>query len=118
MKSKVLMAIAVAGAFAAAGAMADDSISPKASNESGKSMAKLGSYEGGYKGAGGMANPLTPLGQDETLAYAPLDLERDHKKQLAEVDAARNGTWDGNPPKDIGGTRSEGRGFGRFFGRR
>ena len=124
MKSKALIAMAVAGALFSVGAIADQS-GPSAADETQASMStvlSLDNFTGGYKGWGPMANPQTPSATDESNSLAQIDEERDHKQHLAEVRSAREQVWIANAPlraeyENIGATRSEGRGFGRFFGR-
>jgi hypothetical protein len=131
MKSKALIAMAVAGAFASAGAFADQSSGYMYSgynnsvNETSIGMTtvtSLDNYTGGYKGWGPMANPHLAASVSETNGLEATDKEREHKQHLAEVNAAREQVWVANAPlraeyENIGATRSEGRGFGRFFGR-
>ena len=129
MKSKTFIAIAVAGAFWSAGAMANQwgmtSSFPSDANEAPPSLTTITSLDtrtGGYKGWGPMANPLTPSSVDESMPLAAIDQERHHKQQLAEVKSHRDQVWVANAPlraeyENIGATRSEGRGFGRFFSR-
>jgi hypothetical protein len=126
MKSKALIAMAVAGAFWSAGAVAEIS-GPSAANEVMEPMTQvlsLDNFTGGYKGWGPMANPYTASASDESgSALATIDEERDHKRHLAEVNSAREQVWVANAPlraeyENIGATRSEGGGFiQRFFGR-
>lgn len=121
MKSKALIAMAVAGAFWSVSSVAG----PSAADETTPSMSTVLSLDnstGGYKGWGPMANLKGPAAVDESNAMAQIDEERNHKQQLAEVNAAREEVWVANAPlrseyENIGATRSEGRGFGRFFGR-
>lgn len=123
MKSKTLIATAVVGALFSVGAIANQS-GPSASDETQPSMStvlSLDNFTGGYKGWGPMANPQTPSAVDESNPMAQIDAERDHKQHLAEVQGAREEVWIANAPlraeyENIGATRSEGRGFGRFFG--
>ena len=137
MKSKALIAMAVAGAFWSAGAMAGGGASygmdknsiisggPSSVSEAPASMSTLTSLDtrtGGYKGWGPMANPQTPSSVDESMPLASVDQERHHKQQLAEVKAQRDQVWVANAPlraeyENIGATRSEAGGFGRFFSR-
>jgi len=128
MKSKALIAMAVTSAFslaAFAGPTGMSNDSPSSVSEAPPAMTtilSLDNYTGGYKGWGPMANLQTPSGGDESNPLAQLDKEREHKQQLAEVNAARDQVWVANAPlraeyENIGATRSEGRGFGRFFGR-
>jgi hypothetical protein len=143
MKSKALIAMAVAGAFFSTGAIADQSMhsthsksvnmgipayevtGPSSANESSFGMSTLTSLDtrtGGYKGWGPMANPYTASSADESQPLAQIEEERDHKQQLAEVKSARDEVWVANAPlrseyDNIGATRSEGGGFLRFFSR-
>lgn len=124
MKSKALVAMAVAGALLSFGSIANQP-GPSAADETAPGMSTILSadnFNGGYKGWGPMANPHTPSSVDESYSLASVDQERNHKMQLAEVNAAREQVWTANAPlraeyENIGATRSEGRGFGRFFGR-
>ena len=129
MKSKALIAMAVASAFSI-GAMAHEPLTdksePSAANETSVGMTtilSLDNFTGGYKGWGPMANPApTPASVDETNGLAQIDQEREYTQHLAEVNSAREQVWVANAPlraeyDNIGATRSEGRGFGRFFGR-
>ena len=137
MKSKALIAVAVAGAFFSAGAIADqgkalnmgmpayESTSPSSANETSFSMSTLTSLDtrtGGYKGWGPMANLQTPSSVDDSNSLASIEAERHHKQQLAEVKSARDEVWVANAPlrseyDNIGATRSEGGGILRFFSR-
>ena len=139
MKSKALIAVAVAGAFFSAGAIADqgngmnmglgipayESASPSSANETSFSMSTLTSLDtrtGGYKGWGPMANLQTPSSVDDSYPLASIEAERHHKQQLAEVKSARDEVWVANAPlrseyDNIGATRSEGGGILRFFSR-
>lgn len=131
MKSKALVAVAVASAFWSVGAIANPfqhyspPSGPSAANETMPSITTVLSpdnFNGGYKGWGPMANPQSPSSVDESYSLASVEQERHHKQQLAEVRALRDEVWVANAPlraeyENIGATRSEGRGFGRFFGR-
>lgn len=122
MKSKALIAVAVASAFSVA-AFANQP-GPSSSDEVPPSMStvlSLDNFTGGYKGWGPMANFHGPASADEQ-PLAQIDKEREYKQHLAEVNAEREQVWIANAPlraeyENIGATRSEGRGFGRFFGR-
>ena len=124
MKSKALIAIAVASACWSAGSIADQSY-PMDANEMPVAMSTILSLDnktGGYKGWGPMANLQTPASVDESSPLAQIDQEREYKQHLAEVKSHRDQVWVANAPlrseyENIGATRSEGRGFGRFFGR-
>ena len=118
MKSKALIAVAVAGAFwsVASLSVADDS-TPSMST-----ILSLDNYTGGFKGWGPMPNPYTASSADDSQPLAQIDKEREHKQHLAEVKSVREEVWIANAPlrseyENIGATRAEGRGFGRFFGR-
>ena len=124
MKSKTIIAMAVAGALWSVGSIAHQS-GPSSADETTASMSTILSLDnqtGGYKGWGPMANPMTASSADESKPLAQIDAERDHKLQLAEVKSHRDQVWVANAPlraeyENIGATRSEGSGFGRFFGR-
>ena len=125
MKTKALMAMAVASAFSLAAFAGPANMSPSAADETPPAMTtvlSLDNFTGGYKGWGPMPNPQTPSATDETNSLAQIDKEREYKQHLAEVQSARDQVWVANAPlrseyDNIGSTRSEGRGFGRFFGR-
>ena len=131
MKSKALIAMAVAGAFWSAGAIADQASGymysgfNDSANETSIGMTtvlSLDNFTGGYKGWGPMANPYTASSVDESNSLAQIDEEREHRQHVAEVRSHREQVWVANAPlraeyENIGATRSEGRGFGRFFGR-
>jgi hypothetical protein len=125
------MTMAVATAFWSAGAIANSTTpmfqsGPTEANETAPAMStvlSLDNQTGGYKGWGPMANLHTPASVDESNPMAQIDEEREHKQQLAEVNAAREQVWVANAPlrseyENIGATRSKsGGGFGRFFSR-
>lgn len=131
MKSKTLMAIAMSTTFVWAGAayshaqkdpsLAPESISAQAGEES-FIRDTLDMRTGGYKGWGPMANAASPA-----AGYEPgpqrAEAERNERAQhLAEVKRARDQVWVANAPlrsdyDNIGATRSQGGGFGRFFSR-
>ena len=133
MKSKALIAMAVAGAFWSAGSIAgptghmSSTTWPSADvNEAPAAMSTILSLDnqtGGYKGWGPMANLQAPSSVDEYQPLASIEQERAHKQQLAEVNAARDQVWVANAPlrseyENIGATRGQaGGGFGRFFSR-
>lgn len=129
MKSKALIAIAVAGAFSVAAYAGPDqhitTAGPSSADETPPAMTtvlSLDNFTGGYKGWGPMANLQAPSSVDESMPMASLDKEREYKQHLAEVNSARDQVWVANAPlraeyENIGATRSEGKGFGRFFGR-
>ena len=124
MKSKALIAMAVAGALWSVSSVANQP-GPSSADETTEAMStvlSLDNFNGGYKGWGPMANLKTPASVDESYSLATVDEERHHQQQLAEVSSAREEVWIANAPlrseyENIGATRSEGRGFGRFFGR-
>lgn len=135
MKSKALLAIAVAGVFASVGSMANEpfeygmdqnsiiSGGPSSVSEAPASMSTLTSLDtktGGYKGWGPMANFLGPSSVNESVPGASIDLEREHRQHVAEVQSYREHVWVANAPlraqyENIGATRSEAGGFGGFF---
>lgn len=123
MKTKALIAMAVASAFSVS-AFANQP-GPSAADEVPVSMStilSLDNFTGGYKGWGPMANLQTPSATDEQNSLAQIDKDREYKQHLAEVNNKRQEVWVANAPlraeyENIGATRSEGRGFGRFFGR-
>ena len=141
MKSKAIIAAAVAGAFISASAFADQSMhsstainmgqpayvstSPSSSDETSFSMTTLTSLDtrtGGYKGWGPMPNPYTASSVDESAPLAQLEEEREHRLQVAEVKSERDQVWVANAPlraeyENIGATRSQAGGFGGFFSR-
>ena len=124
MKSKALIAMAVASALWSAGSIADQSY-PMDANEMPVAMSTILSLDhktGGYKGWGPMANLQTPASVDESSPLAQIDQEREYKQHLAEVKSHRDQVWVANAPlrseyENIGATRSQGGGFGRFFSR-
>ena len=99
--------------------------SPSSSDESSFGMSTLTSLDtrtGGYKGWGPMANFMGPASSPETNPIAQIDLEREHRQHVAEVQAERQQVWVANAPlrseyENIGATRSEAGGFGGFFSR-
>ena len=130
MKSKALIAMAVTSAFSLAafahgpnmGASTDSPSSVSEVPPAMTTILSLDNFTGGYKGWGPMANLQTPSAVDEQQPLAQIDKEREYKQQLAEVNAARDQVWVANAPlraeyDNIGASRSEGKGFGRFFGR-
>lgn len=125
MKSKTLIAMAVAGAVWSTGSIAEQPF-PMSPNENPAAMTTVLSLDtrtGGYKGWGPMPNPQTPSAADGTgHPLAQIDQEREYKQHLAEVKAAREQVWVANAPlrseyENIGATRSQGGGFGRFLSR-
>ena len=125
MKSKALIALAVAGVFGSAGAIAGQGY-PADANEMPPAMSTILSLDnqtGGFKGWGPMANPQTPsAAEDSSNPVAQIDKDREYKQHLAEVKGARDQVWVANAPlrseyENIGATRSHGGGFGRFFSR-
>jgi len=131
MKTKALIAMAVAGAFWSVGSIASptgqmNTTWPYDANEQPPSMSTILSLDnqtGGYKGWGPMANLQTPTSVDESKPAASLDRQRAHQQQLAEVKAARDDVWVANAPlrseyENIGASRGRaGGGFGGFFSR-
>jgi len=125
MRSKTIIAMAVAGALWSAGSIAHQS-GPSAADETTASMSTILSLDnqtGGYKGWGPMPNPKVAASADDSKPLAQIDADRDYQLHLAEVKSHRDQVWVANAPlraeyENIGATRSEpGRGFGRFFGR-
>lgn len=124
MKSKALIAVAVASAVWSTGSIANQP-NPSSADETTPSMTTITSLDmrtGGYKGWGPMANPTSPSSADESKPLAQIDLQREQMQQLAEVKAARDQVWVANAPlrgeyENIGATRNEGGGFLRFFSR-
>jgi hypothetical protein len=126
MKSKALLAVAVAGVCWSLGAMADQPL-PSAADETTPSMGTIYSYDtrsGGYKGWGPMANPQTPYSPNEAVDEAVHYSQetRDQAQQLAEVRQIRDQVWVANAPlradyENVGATRSRAGGIGRFFHR-
>jgi hypothetical protein len=139
MKSKAIIAMAGAGTFLSAGAIANQtghsnvnlgqpayvSASPSSPEESSFGMSTLTSLDtrtGGYKGWGPMANFMGPSASPEINPIAQIDREREHRQHVAEVQAERQDVWVANAPlrseyENIGATRSEAGGFGGFFSR-
>ena len=128
MKSKALIAMAVAGVFWSAGSIANGTAAtqsgPMAADETLPSMSTINSLDtrtGGYNGWGPMANPYVAASADDTSKpMAQIDAEREHKQQLAEVNNYRDQVWVANAPlradyENIGATRSQAGGSGRFF---
>ena len=130
MKSKTILAAAVAGLISSAGAFAFDqhlsgSQLPMSADETMPSTGTIHSLDtktGGYKGWGPMANPQTPYSVDESKPDNFADTQREQKQQLAEVRQVRDQVWVANAPmrseyENIGATRSQAGGFGSFFHR-
>ena len=138
MKSKALIAVAVAGAFWSVGSVANQTVpsgidpisvhsaGPSGVSEAPPAMSTLTSLDtrtGGYKGWGPMANPKVASSSNESMPLEAIDQERAYQQHLAEVRSVREQVWVANAPlrseyENIGASRSEGgRGFGRFFGR-
>ena len=129
MKSKALIAAAVAGLFYTMGASAGPTIGsqgPSSADETTPSMSTVNSLDtrtGGYRGWGPMANLETPTNVNEsspTIAY--VQEKRDHDMQVAEVKQLRDQYWVANAPlraeyENIGATNSHAGGFGGFFHR-
>lgn len=128
MKTKII-AIAVASVCWSAGSMASplgmSTTWPSDANETSFGMSTVTSLDtrtGGYKGWGPMANPYSPSSVDESMPFASIDKEREYRAHVADVKSARDQVWVANAPlraehENVGATRSEGRGFGRFFSR-
>ena len=124
MKSKALIAMAVAGAFWSTGSIADQSY-PMDAHEVPPALSTILSLDnqtGGYQGWGPMANLQTPSAADDSKPLAQIDKEREYKQHLAEVKSVREQVWVANAPlrseyENVGATRSRGTGFGRFFSR-
>ena len=137
MKSKALIAMAVAGAFWSAGSIANQPFTygmdqnsmisggPSSVSEAPPAMSTILSLDnrtGGYKGWGPMANPHVAASVDESMPLAQIDEEREYRQHLAEVNSHREQVWVANAPlrseyENIGATRSQAGGFGRFFSR-
>jgi hypothetical protein len=136
MKARALMAVAVAGALWSAGSIANQQFSygmnnhievsgPASVSEAPAGMSTILSLDnrtGGYKGWGPMPNPHTAASADESMPLAQIDEEREYRQHLAEVNSHREQVWVANAPlraeyENIGATRSEAGGFGRFFSR-
>jgi hypothetical protein len=140
MKTRTLAALAVAGLFTSAGAIAETyglndawgissptigSQLPPNVSEAPPSMSTINSLDnrtGGYKGWGPMANLATPAQPNESDALSVVKQKATEAQQLAEVKQARDQVWVANAPmraeyENIGATRSHGGGFGSFFSR-
>ena len=124
MKSKALLAVAVAGVCWSLGVSANQPF-PSAADETTPSMGTINSYDtktGGYKGWGPMANPQTPYSPNEGSAPRYAEEMREQAQQLAEVNQIRDQVWVANAPlradyENVGSTRSRAGGIGRFFHR-
>lgn len=122
MNSKAILAVAGACLSLSAGAKQSD---PSAADETTPSMSTLTSYDtktGGYKGWGTMANLQTPYSPNESMAPRYAEETREHAQQVAEVQQIRERDWIANAPlradyENVGATRSEAGGSGRFFQR-
>jgi hypothetical protein len=142
MKSKALMAVAVAGLFCSLNAsavnndvniraiggdnVADNSQLPANVSEAFPSMSTINSLDtrtGGYKGWGPMANLATPGQPNESNPSGSYFQQKTTEaQQLAEVKGARDQVWVANAPlrseyDNIGATRGHGSGSGGFFSR-
>ena len=131
MKSKTIIAAAVAGLAFSFGASANDiptttgSELPMNVSEAPPSLSTIQSLDtktGGYKGWGPMANPQTPYSVDESRTGHYAEEMRERQQQLAEVKQIRDEVWVANAPlraeyENIGATRSQAGGFGGFFQR-
>jgi hypothetical protein len=142
MKSKALIAVAVAGLFCSFNASADNpnpniraigadnvadgSMLPPNISEAPPSMSTVNSLDtrtGGYKGWGPMANLATPGQPNESNPSSSYFQQKTTEaQQLAEVKQVRDQVWVANAPlrseyENIGATRSHGGGFGGFFSR-
>lgn len=139
MKTKALVAVAVAGAVWSMGSIANQpemmgqhetshtysyTTWPSSASEAPESlttMTSLDTVTGGYKGWGPIPNFMGPSSVDESKPIAQIEKEREHRQHVAEVESERQSVWIANAPlraehENVGATRSEGRGFG-FFGR-
>lgn len=124
MKSKTLIALGVSALFVTTGAFAFQE-GPSAADETSPAMTTIQSLDnqtGGYKGWGPMPNPHVAASVDESYPLAHVEKDQAYKQHLAEVRSQRDQVWVANAPlrseyENIGATRSEGGGFGRFFSR-
>ena len=125
MKSKALIAIAVAGLFSTA-AIADKSVFYSSASEENPIRDTLDMKTGGFQGWGPMANPVSSAADHESTVQRDQDLMKDRRQHLAEVYQAREQVWLANAPiRDatpygetaIGGTSSRAGGVIRFFSR-
>jgi len=137
MKSKTILAAAVAGLITSTGAFAIDSgwdanvngtmykdfpMSVSEAPAAGGTIHSLDTKTGGYKGWGPMANLAAPSSVDESKPDNYAEVQREQKQQLAEVRQVRDQVWVANAPlrseyENIGATRSHAGGFGSFFHR-
>ena len=145
MKSKALIAMAVAGAVWSAGAVAGGmghsahmdtgnranwsssvySTFPSSASEAPESLTtqtSLDTRTGGYKGWGPIANFMGPSSANESDPDSILDKEREHRQHVAEVESARQQVWMANAPlrgeaDNIGGTSNQGVGSGGYISR-
>ena len=132
MKSKTIIAAAVAGLVWSFGASANDMPTttttgeiPTNLSEAPASLSTIQSLDtktGGYKGWGPMANPQTPYSVSESKMGDYAEEMREQQQQLAEVKQVREQVWVANAPlraeyENIGATRSQAGGFGGFFHR-
>ena len=138
MKSKSIIAAAVAGLVISFGATANDmhgnkhdmhatltGAVPMNVSEAPASLSTIQSLDtktGGYQGWGPMANLHTPYSVNESKLGHYSDEMREQQQQLAEVKQVRDQVWVANAPlrteyENIGATRSQAGGFGGFFQR-
>lgn len=137
MKTKTILAAAVAGLISSTGAFAVDSgwdadvnttgakdfpMNVSEAPAAGGTIHSLDTKTGGFKGWGPMANPQAPYSVDESRPDRFAEVQREQQQQLAEVRQAREQVWVANAPlrseyENIGSTRSHAGGFGSFFHR-
>ena len=121
MKSKALIAIAVAATLSSAAiAGSDKQVFYSEASEENPIRATLDMKTGGYKGWGPMANPVSPAADHESTVQRDQDLIKDRKQHLAEVYQAQDRVWIANAPlrddgTGIGGTGSVGNTPGQRF---
>lgn len=123
MKSKALIAIAVAGLFSTA-AIADKSVFYSEASEENPIRDTLDMKTGGFKGWGPIANPVSAAADHESTVQRDQDLMKDRQQHLADVYQARERVWIANAPlRDaspysetaIGSTGGVGSGVLHFF---
>ena len=131
MKSKTIIAAAVAGLAFSFGAAANDmhtttgSELPMNVSEAPPSVSTIQSLDtrtGGYQGWGPMANPQVAYSVNESGGANFAEEMHERQQQLAEVKQIRDQVWVANAPlraeyENIGATRSQAGGFGGFFQR-
>ena len=137
MKSKTILAAAVAGLISSTGAFAFDNQFdanlnqtmltdlPANITEAPPALGTIHSLDaknGGFKGWGPMANLQAPYSVDESRLGHYGEEMAEQKQQLAEVRQARDQVWVANAPlrseyDNIGATRSRAGGLGSFFHR-